>query len=316
MKAGLSHLMKLSLGLALLLTACAPSQTGRAPNQGPATPPRQVGTFTYGFDLSNQEPDQPGSNRSGTPANLPGAVISARRVLASLPGSMVDQAIFGFGAGADPEPSPGHFDMSGIAARLALIEAARDTPVITLVSAPNWMKDGVTGHNSLFNSTPSPDHYQDFAALAAHVAQSFPQVKYFVVWSELRGFWNPATQLWDYQDYTTLYNDVYLAIKRARPDALVGGPYAVMSAEPSPVRHVVSTVHGGGQPTLLADQLPNVLPILEQSPQLTLGEPPGVLVAGDAAGWLAVNTTDRPVTAQVLNSRVTMRPAQVQLGKW
>ncbi|MDA8334701.1 MAG: hypothetical protein M0Z41_06890 [Peptococcaceae bacterium] len=51
MKAGLSHLMKLSLSLALLLTACAPSQTERARNQGPATPPRQVGTVTYGFEL-------------------------------------------------------------------------------------------------------------------------------------------------------------------------------------------------------------------------------------------------------------------------
>jgi hypothetical protein len=83
--------------------------------------------------------------------------------------------------------------------------------------------------------------------LAAKIAQSFPQVKYFVVWAEppWNGFWNPATQSWAIGLYTEMYNDVYTVIKRVRPDALVGGPYAPTppSAAPSP-GNLISTPHG------------------------------------------------------------------------
>ncbi|MDA8064274.1 MAG: hypothetical protein M0031_02035 [Thermaerobacter sp.] len=433
MKPGWPLLASLSLGLAL--SACAagqPSGSSAAPTTVAA--PRQ--NFTYGFDLNTQEPDQP--SLKGFP-NQPGAVVSARAVMASLPRSYADQAIFGFGAASDPEPSPGVFNLGDIARRIAMIQAAGDMPVITLVSAPPWMKGPASTGRSLFATPPAPDHYQDFAALAAHVALRFPQVKYFVVWSELRGFWNPATRSWDYRDYTRMYNDVYRAIKRVRPDALVGGPYANMTAYPRPVRGAVSTVHGrwgyldqgmldavsywlahkagadfvavdgatavaetgdaglanpvtaagqyaavdrwirarsdlpiwwmeshiqpsrgwtpaqaaaariatlaemagsgasvgmqwqpqeqagwpdeglwtstlvpgGGQPTPLATLLPKVLPILGRSPALMSGEPPGVLVASDGAGILAVNTTDHRVTAEVGGSPLALLPAQV-----
>ncbi|MDA8146711.1 MAG: hypothetical protein M0Z27_11710 [Thermaerobacter sp.] len=433
MKPGWPLLASLSLGLAL--SACAagpPSGSSAAPTAVPA--PRQ--DFAYGFDLSTQEPDQP--SLKGFP-NRPGAVTSARAVMASLPRSYVDQAIFGFGAASDPEPSPGVFDLGDVARRIAMIQAAGDTPVITLVSAPPWMKGPASTGKRLFATPPAPDHYRDFAALAVHVALRFPQVKYFVVWSELRGFWNPATRSWDYRDYTRLYNEVYRAIKRVRPDALVGGPYANLTAYPRPVRGVVSAVHGrwgyldrgmldavsywlahkagadfvavdgatavaetgdaglanpvtaagqyaavdrwirarsdlpiwwmeshiqasrgwtpaqaaaariatlaemagsgasvgmqwqpqeqagwpdeglwtstlvpgGGRPTPLATLLPKVLPILGRSPALGCGEPPGVLVASDGAGVLAVNTTDHRVTAEVGGSPLALLPAQV-----
>jgi hypothetical protein len=172
----------------------------------------------------------------------PGAVSAARRVLARFAGSLVDLSMYGFGDDANPEPSPGTFNMSAIARRLGWIERAGGTPVISLYSAPAWMRD--TGSAAGFNRPPTPDHYQDFATLCAHVAAAFPQVKYFVVWNELKGFWNPTTRSWNFEGYTAMYNDVYEAIKKVRPDALVGGPYAVMSAQPVPVRRVVSTVHG------------------------------------------------------------------------
>jgi hypothetical protein len=70
-------------------------------------------------------------------------------------------------------------------------------------------------------------------------------------------------------------------------------------------------VPGGGQPTPLATLLPKVLPILGRSPALMSGEPPGVLVASDGAGILAVNTTDHRVTAEVGGSPLALLPAQV-----
>lgn len=243
----------LLVALALLAaTGCAPSGSQAAATATASRPPTaadSAASFSYGFDLSTQEPDLPRAGNRGRqskqPSNDAAAVASARRVLASLPGLYVDQSIWGFGIVHSPEPSPGVFAMSEIATRLAMIEAAGDTPVITLVSAPDWMKDHASGHLSLFASPPTPDHYRDFAALAAHVAASFPKVHYFVVWSELRGFWTPATHSWDYRDYTRMYNDVYRAIKQVRPDAKVGGPYADMHAAAHPIRGKVSAVHGG-----------------------------------------------------------------------
>jgi hypothetical protein len=82
------------------------------------------------------------------------------------------------------------------------------------------------GNTSLFATPPCPAHYEDFAKLAAYIAKSFPQVKYFVVWSEMRGFYNNQTKSTDATNYTNLYNDVYSSIKNVRSDALVGGPYA------------------------------------------------------------------------------------------
>jgi hypothetical protein len=156
----------------------------------------------------------------------------------------MDQWIWGAGATTDPEPAPGIYDMSSISARLNLIEAAGGIPVITLCCAPTWMKQTSATGPALFNAAPTRGHYEDFAALAAHVAQAFPNVKYFVVWSEVRGFRNTTTNTWDYQGYTTMYNDVFRAIKRVRSDAFVGGPYAVFAGYAQPYNGVVSAIHG------------------------------------------------------------------------
>jgi hypothetical protein len=92
---------------------------------------------------------------------------------------------------------------------------------------------------------PTPGHYRDFATLAAKIARSFPQVKYFLVWNEFKGFWSKATNGWNIRGYTAMYNDVYTAIKRVRPDALVGGPYAPTPPYPTPrPGNLQSTPHG------------------------------------------------------------------------
>jgi hypothetical protein len=188
--------------------------------------------FSYGFDFAQEGP-YPGAQSDAS------AVASARRVLSSIPGMYEDTAIMDWGL-PDPEPTPGSFDFSAIASRIRLITSTGGTPVVTLCAAPDWMKNGTSP-----DAAPTPAHYRDFARLAAKIAQSFPEVRYFVVWNELKGFWSKARNNWNIQGYTSMYNDVYMAIKRVRPDALVGGPYAPIPTYATPkAGSLPTTPHG------------------------------------------------------------------------
>lgn len=381
-------------------------------------------TYHYGFDLSNQEP--------GTGS---GPTASAKQVLAKFAGSYVDQSLMGFGASANPEPRPGVYDMSGLAQRLSLITSAGGIPVISLIGVPTWMRPGST----TYFDPPAPQYYTAFAELCAHVAASFPQVKYFVVWNEMKGFL-VSGNTYNYVGYTQMYNDVFAAIKAVRPTAMVGGPYASLTAWASPHPGVTSTltgaygyvnqgmltalsywlaheagadfvaidgatrnadkgkqqtdpvtaatlyatvdawirsrtslpiwwmesniapagwtaaqgaaarvatvaemaasgasvgmqwqpqeesdirdeglwtstlVAGGGQQTTLATDLLATLPVLEHGPVLAGGEPVGVLVAGDATGWVAVNTNGTTATAIINGAPVALAAQEVLVG--
>lgn len=202
----------------------------RGDPHGPVTP--TSAQFSYGFDFTNEGPYA----NSDAPVQ---ALASARKVMSSIPGMLEDTAIMDWGL-PDPEPSPGVFNLSALAARIRLIRSTGGTPVITLCTAPNWMKA-----RSGPKVPPTPSNYHAFAILAAKIAQSFPQVKYFVVWNEFKGFWNPAAKHFDIAMYTNMYNDVYTAIKQVRPDAQVGGPYAPTRpvATPQPGTPT-STPHG------------------------------------------------------------------------
>lgn len=206
-----------------------PAPAPGTPSAAPARP------FTYGFDLAKQGPYSPNDPSSQ----------SALHVMTSFPNSYEDVPIMGWGPG-NPEPAPGVFDFSQIARRVALVQSTGGIPVITLAAAPDWMKGGAVGTTdwSLIDVAPTPQHYQDFATLCAKVAQAFPQVKAFVVWKEFKGFWNQTTNSWDAAGYTTMYNDVYQAIKTVRPDANVGGPYVAMKSYSTPHRAVSTTPSG------------------------------------------------------------------------
>jgi len=107
------------------------------------------------------------------------------------------------------------------------------------------MKAGGTSQEWNMKAPVAPAHFLDFANLAAQAAERYdgthtgangqllPKVDYFDVWNELKGFWDAADHRWDYEDYTTLYNDVYMAIKAVRPDAMIGGPYSPLGASQS-----------------------------------------------------------------------------------
>jgi hypothetical protein len=141
------------------------------------------------------------------------------------------QALMGWGAG-DPEPTPGAFDWSSLDYRVSRLTARGGTPVLTLCCSPAWMRGDPTGATdwSGLELAPMPGNFADFAALAATAAARYPQIKYFQIWNEMKGFWNPALNRWNYESYTELYNQVYAAVRAVRPDAQIGGPYVVINS--------------------------------------------------------------------------------------
>ncbi|MEV0645435.1 beta-galactosidase [Phytomonospora sp. NPDC050363] len=175
--------------------------------------------------------------------NDPGSVADAKEILASL-GPLQNQHIMGFGA-EDPEPSPGVYDWGSLDERMDLIAETGGTAVITLCSAPGWMKPGwaeaaaIEGEEEReealdairwnMDLAPLPQYYDEFAALSAKVAQRYPQVRYFQVWNEFKGFWDDARNRWDHEGYTAMYNQVYAAVKAVRSDAQIGGPYVSLN---------------------------------------------------------------------------------------
>ena len=98
------------------------------------------------------------------------------------------------------------------------------------------MKGGEPGETDWdrIEVAPDPEHYADFANLAVDVARRYPQVRHFVVWNELKGFFGADRNRWDIQSYTELYNTVYRALKAYDPTLRVGGPYVVMNSWSDP----------------------------------------------------------------------------------
>jgi hypothetical protein len=171
------------------------------------------------------------------------ARASAKAALAAT-ATYQNQHIFGWGV-LNPEPKPGVFDWSSLDQRMRLIRSTAGTPVITLCCAPDWMKGGRPGETdwSRLHVAPSPNHYADFAALAVATARRYPDVRHFQVWNELKGFWNPTLNRWDYEAYTAFYNVVYDALKAFDPALAVGGPYVVVDLWKNPA--------AGGHPSQL-----------------------------------------------------------------
>ncbi|GAA2887371.1 hypothetical protein GCM10010517_51220 [Streptosporangium fragile] len=141
-----------------------------------------------------------------------------------------NQHIMGFGA-LNPQPRPNEFHWEDLDSRLSLMKESGATPVITLCCAPDWMKGGPEGPTQEsawaehLEDAPYPEHFDNFAKLSAAVAARYRDVKYFMVWNELKGFWKDHSKPADIKGYTDLYNKVYDAVKAVRPDARIGGPY-------------------------------------------------------------------------------------------
>jgi hypothetical protein len=138
-----------------------------------------------------------------------------------------NQHIYGWGAN-NPEPSPGVFDWRSLDRRMQTLRSIGGKPIITLCCAPDWMTSRGSNTSDFPNLPPTRDHYDDFAALAKKIAERYPDVRRFMVWNEMKGFWDRSTHNWDYRAYTELYNRVYRALKSVNPANKVGGPYLVI----------------------------------------------------------------------------------------
>ena len=131
----------------------------------------------------------------------------------------------------NPEPKPGVYDWTSLDKRVALMRSMGATLVITLCTAPGWMKASgedfpqQTGPDSWADDRVADNHVEDFAALCQKVVQRYPDVKYFQIWNEYKGYWDKAADNWDSVRYTNFYNAVYDAVRSVRPDAQLGGPY-------------------------------------------------------------------------------------------
>ncbi|MEU4829549.1 xylan 1,4-beta-xylosidase [Streptosporangium sp. NPDC023615] len=168
--------------------------------------------------------------------NVGGRVAeTASHVLSRVP-MLQNQHIMGWGAG-NPEPAPGRNDFRDLDRRIMFMSGSKALPIITLCCSPDWMKGGTEGRTdwSQLETAPRREHFDDYAELAATVARRYPTVKHFMVWNELKGFWNVTQNRWDIEGYTDFYNKVYTALKGVDKDIKVGGPYVSVGSSSVPV---------------------------------------------------------------------------------
>jgi hypothetical protein len=160
-----------------------------------------------------------------------------------------------------PEPS----DWTALDARLKLIISTGGIPVITLSEAPWWMKGQLQPNGTTrlltqaeewstraFSSRILDNKMYAWLHLVQRIAERYMappyNVRYFQVWNELKGYYDPATNRYDYttssgdpsgpnaeHGYTYMYNRVYdrlmavaASLRLPAGGVYVGGPYVVM----------------------------------------------------------------------------------------
>lgn len=157
------------------------------------------------------------------------AVKNAKEIFESF-SVMNNQHIMGWGAD-NPWPAKDQpMNFSSLDYRMALMESLGEESMITFCQAPGWMK----GEDDWSMEADVLDEYiADFAKLCAAIAQRYPEVKYFQVWNEFKGYWSSKNNRWDHERYTEMYNQVYTEVKKVRPDAKVGGFYMVICGDGS-----------------------------------------------------------------------------------
>lgn len=159
----------------------------------------------------------------------PAAVARAKTLLAEGV-KFQNQHLMDWGA-ENPEPQPGVYNWASLDHRVALMRSMGATAVITLCTAPGWMKTSgedfphQTGPASWADDRVADNHVDDFVDLCRKVVVRYSDVRYFQVWNEYKGYWDKASNNWDFVRFTDFYNRLYDAIRALRPDAQIGGPY-------------------------------------------------------------------------------------------
>ncbi|BCL81645.1 hypothetical protein ccbrp13_41100 [Ktedonobacteria bacterium brp13] len=162
-----------------------------------------------------------------------------------------------------PDPStPGPTDWSALDGRVQMAKNLGETPIITLAIAPWWMKGTYVGHGKTqpltadqewqsvaFDSRILDNKMDAWTHLVQAVAQRYMRppynVRYFQVWNELKGYYDPDINNYDFttsagepgganakHGYTYMYNQVYTTLMNvasslqiAQSTVKVGGPY-------------------------------------------------------------------------------------------
>src|SRR5579859_6037611 len=120
-RAGWSSTRRFRARSVTVVVAALAAAASLAGSQARALATTPAHSFRYGYDLSDQAPAPAGS----------GASAAARQVMASLPGTLDDIALMGWGDG-NPEPRPGLYDLANVSARVNMVLATGGVPVITL----------------------------------------------------------------------------------------------------------------------------------------------------------------------------------------
>jgi hypothetical protein len=222
-----------------------------------------AGTSSYSPGLTNADNTLLYSN-----SNNDSASIDRVKTLSHNGLSLFNTQVMAWGADDMwPDPNtdePNNWDSLDEKMQFALDTKA--TPVITLCEAPWWMKgelneDGSTTlltendewENIAYNSRVLDNKMDTWLHLVQRIAERYMvapyNVRYFQVWNELKGYWNPITNRWDYENqagdpdgnnakhgYTYMYNLVYKKLKEtaeklgiSRDSIKVGGPYIGLS---------------------------------------------------------------------------------------
>jgi len=194
--------------------------------------------------------------------------VQQARALASQGLTFVNNFLMGWGSD-NPWPDPDKPEPDNWASMDRKLELARQMgahPVISLCEAPWWMKGELRGDGTTRLLTPADDFAEvayssrvldnqmdNWLHLVRRVAERYMvapyNVRFFQIWNEFKGYYNPATNNWDVSTspgepdgpnakhgYTYMYNRVYETLKMVakeldiNPSAIfVGGPYIVVN---------------------------------------------------------------------------------------
>ncbi len=155
----------------------------------------------------------------------PQAVNRVKKLLKDAKVRYQNTHIMGWGPD-NPNPAIGVYRWQSLDNVMDMILSMEGTiPVITFCTAPGWMKR--SGNDWDMEDRVSDDHFENFAVLCSKVAERYDYVEYFQVWNELKGFrsWTNGVEKRDMKQFTEMYNLIYDAVKKVRPNAKIGGPY-------------------------------------------------------------------------------------------
>ena len=212
--------------------------------------------YSSGLTLSDSSLDPDSGNDPTAMANVESMIQQSAKY--------VNVPIMGWGL-PDPWPdpsTPAPTDWGTLDARIQTAVNLGKTPIITLAIAPWWMKGEYEGkdkttlltannewQNIAYSSRILDNKMGAWTQLVQDVAERYMQppynVRHFQVWNELKGYFDPDTNKYDFttspgepngsnarSGYTYMYNQVYTTLMStakahhiSQQDIKVGGPY-------------------------------------------------------------------------------------------